>query len=108
MGRNSGDAPGDEAADSKLALARIYTKLEFALVRAATSVLSGAGLPEGAPLISAETAVKLLTLRNAARAQAAEEDRPPPPDPAQLREMIAARVAAVRDDGAAEPPTAPE
>ena len=73
-----------------------YPRLELALIDAATAVLTGGGLPEGAPVVSAETAVKLLTLRTAATGRRQCGDALPQLDPADLRQKLAGRLSAVR------------
>lgn len=85
-----------ESAGTADPLEHHYQRLELALVMAATSALTGSSLPDGAPVVSAETAVKLLTLRGASAARSSAGGRLPQVDPAQLRRTLAARIMAVR------------
>jgi len=73
-----------------------YQRLELALIDAATAVLTGGGLPEGAPVVSAETAIKLLTLRTSAKGGGQGGGGLPRLDPADLRQKLAGRLSAVR------------
>lgn len=100
--RKSETRPSRKEAEEPDLLALGYRRLELALVEAATASLTGSGLPEGAPLVSPETAVKLLLLRSGAAAREPGTS-PPPPDPVQLRGVLAARIAAVRQAATTTP-----
>src|SRR6476619_4170439 len=99
---------GEGIAGASGNLADSYRRLELALVEAATASLTRRGLPEGAPLVSAETAVKLLMLRGAG-GNRGSDGLTIALDPEALRTTLSARIAAVRHVAArpaAPPPPA--
>jgi hypothetical protein len=70
-------------------------------------VLTGGSLPEGAPVVSAETAIKLLTLRTSGKSRGHEGGELPKLDLADVRRKLSARIAAVRHVTAVAAPVPP-
>lgn len=99
MARGSARNAGQKGAGAEQAGAILedrYQQLELALIDAATAALTGGSLPEGAPVVSAETAIKLLTLRTSGKGRGHEGEALPQLDPVELRRKLSGRIAAVR------------
>lgn len=90
--RGAKDGAAGTGPDEAALLGERYRRLEIALVDAATAALLGTSLPDDRPLVSAETALKLLALRGASGGATPVAAL----DPEQLRLNLTARILAVR------------